>query len=63
MTASNEELLRFYQQRALGPELPGRPAPKKPLLSVVHAQAEAIRGVDRLRKLDGQEPGDGGRKG
>jgi hypothetical protein len=56
-SSSSTDLLKFYQQRALG-----NPAPPPPKLSIVHAHAEVSKTSEKLRKLAGQVPGDGGRK-
>jgi hypothetical protein len=57
---SSTKLLEFYHQRALGKTLPAPTAPHR--LTIVHAHAEAVKSTEALRKLVGQEPGDGGRK-
>jgi hypothetical protein len=58
--ASTKDLLQFYHRRALGNDAPPLPAP--PRLTIVHAHAEVVKSSEAVRKLAGQESGDGGRK-
>lgn len=56
------DALSHYARRALGDAAPPVPVPAKPRLTIVHAQAEVVKQNEKLRKLVGNDPGDGGRK-
>jgi hypothetical protein len=57
--AASAARLRYYQDRARGIAMPSTTPSAG---SIVHAQAEAVQVADRLRRLDGEAPGDSGRK-